>query len=70
MNETVIKNARAFNLGSDARLAGQPIDANPYSRAESYWKRWREGWQDVNLHWCAWVRHGFRRELPEVRLYA
>lgn len=41
--------AVAYNRGSDARLAGRPIHANPYGSATQQGLRaaWRSGWNDV-----------------------
>jgi hypothetical protein len=49
--------AKAFNLGSDARLAGLPLAANPYQEPELHDCWWR-GWQHVAKHWP--------RQLPPV----
>lgn len=43
--------AKAFNWGSDARLAGQHFDCNPYVPRSPEWKYWLHGWKDVNLFW-------------------
>jgi ribosome modulation factor len=42
--------ARAYNAGSDARLAGEAKDDNPYTDPEMR-KKWLEGWDDVNSWW-------------------
>lgn len=44
--------ARAFNEGSDARLAGEPVTANPYTKREdTAYFAWRAGWRDVDHYW-------------------
>jgi hypothetical protein len=43
--------AIAFNQGSDARLRGQPMTANPFSSGYPEWRYWLMGWQDVDEHW-------------------
>ncbi len=42
--------ARAFSAGSDARLAGRPLSANPYGRGseDNEHKGWAAGWTDVD----------------------
>lgn len=55
---------RAFSQGCDARLAGQPKSANPYSSTthHSLYHHWRMGWQDLN-DW--WGKHNrWARRLP------
>lgn len=59
--------SRAFSLGSDARIAGQPMTANPYPVAEkAIRKAWQEGWWDVHHFWNAWAQWQKypTRELP------
>ena len=50
--------ALAFNLGSDARLAGQRISSNPYDSVFSAeFVAWRDGWRSVHREWgtlAAW----------------
>ena len=48
---------RAFNLGSDARIAGLPLTACPYPSAVEA-KAWRSGFHDAEDHWGDkdWVR--------------
>ncbi len=48
--------APAFNRGCDARLAGQPLSANPFntngtSEERNFAQYWRKGWHDVDDHW-------------------
>jgi ribosome modulation factor len=57
--------ARAFNRGSDARLAGLPRSANPYPHDDPCRALWRQGWQDVATWWAVealWPH----ADLPEV----
>ena len=45
---------RAFNLGSDSRLAGEPPSSNPYSLrdvSKNHHRMWDSGWQDVHQWW-------------------
>jgi hypothetical protein len=59
--------ARAFNRGSDARLAGRSIGANPYRGDGFYADSWRRGWQDVDRYWGSWVERRWPvRPLPVV----
>lgn len=61
---------KAFNQGCDARFAGLPLDANPYSteRAHAEYSFWRYGWYDIEEHWAKWVRERWPvRELVGVR---
>jgi hypothetical protein len=43
-----------FNRGSDARLAGVPLKANPYLGASAV--DWRRGWMHVDKEWGADAR--------------
>lgn len=46
--------ARAYNKGSDARLAGAMLESNPYEAGTTLAASWRQGWQDVHERWgCA-----------------
>jgi hypothetical protein len=42
---------KAFNEGSDARIAGIPLAANPYLTGSGYYSYWRMGWKDVESNW-------------------
>ena len=49
-----LESARAFNRGSDARLAGRPLSANPYPATPEdgrQWQNWRYGWQHADASW-------------------
>jgi ribosome modulation factor len=59
------KKMRAFNMGSDARLAGKSMDRNPYVERSHSWKYWNMGWRDVNKNWGAWAKWPVKN-LPEV----
>lgn len=41
----------AFNAGSDARLSGLPLGANPYQEGDGLYRFWRRGWRHVDLFW-------------------
>ena len=44
--------ARAFNAGCDARLAGRPITDNDYpSSSVAGYRLWREGYLHVQNNW-------------------
>ncbi len=47
--------AAAFNSGSDARLAGRPLSANPYGRGaeDNEHKGWAAGWASVDEGWAS-----------------
>ncbi len=47
--------ARAFGAGSDARLAGRPLSANPYGRGQedNEHKGWQAGWVSVDSSWAS-----------------
>lgn len=64
------RTARAFNRGSDARLRGEPMTANPYpsTTAISEHAYWRMGWQSVDQEWGSRSRPGryWIRPLPLV----
>lgn len=56
--------ASAFNLGSDARIAGKSLACNPIAGDAAVY--WVLGWKDVDHHWgedARWVT----KSLPEVR---
>ena len=55
--------ARAFNLGSDARLAGVPFTAceSPCELKAM----WQDGWLDVHRFWGHWSKTPVKR-LPWV----
>jgi ribosome modulation factor len=61
--------AKAFGQGSDARLAGLTLDANPYRYCYNRLIRaWRSGWYDVEDCWGYLVRGRWPiRQLPEVK---
>ena len=48
----------AFNLGSDARIAGLPLKANPHSAVTDKLSRngWRHGWLDVDRYFGEWAK--------------
>lgn len=58
--------ARAFNLGSDARIRGDSLWDDPYAGG-ILTQFWRQGWHDVDQHWGAWAK-GPVMVLPEVRV--
>ncbi len=55
MKEHSARTARPFNEGSDARLAGLPPDANPYSSHYGHTEHvyWARGWVSVHEEWGA-----------------
>jgi ribosome modulation factor len=51
--------AEAFNAGSDARIAGRPLDANPYEQrgaAVHAFSSWRHGWVHADDEWASDAR--------------
>lgn len=59
--------ARAFNLGSDARLAGVPLSDNDYSSDQKdEYQSWRRGWNDVHYFWGHDSKRLYR-PLPPIR---
>ncbi len=59
----------AFNHGSDSRLRGEPVTANPHSAAghDSVFRAWREGWHSVDRGWGRGVLGRWQvRTLPAV----
>lgn len=58
--------ARAFNLGCDARINGQSLWKDPYPHDGHLTTYWRKGWHDVDQHWGEWAK-GSVPPLPEVR---
>jgi hypothetical protein len=49
---------RAFNLGCDARLAGESLARNPFPEdMPNCWKWWVHGWLDVDKHWGKWANN-------------
>lgn len=60
------ESARAFNLGADARHYGLPLSANPHDHEDrTRWNSWRNGWNEVDRYWGAWVKRKVPR-LPRV----
>lgn len=61
--------ARLFGEGADARLAGLPLSANPYTergpRAVEFRKAWRAGWLHCDHFWG--TRNIWAPLLPPVR---
>lgn len=63
---TQTDSARAFNRGSDARLAGQPLLTNPYHDTDILMRRtWDEGWRFTDRNWGRDAHWPVRR-LPDV----
>lgn len=62
--------ARAFGQGSNARIAGRPLTANPHAWSEmAARKAWSEGWLHCEAMWgIAAVR--CVRPLPPVKMEA
>ena len=48
--------ARAFNLGSDARLNGQVAAINPHTPGSLAGIYWRMGWEQCDKEWGRLVR--------------
>ena len=46
------RGAVAFNLGCDARLAGEARTANQFAE-DDLQQQWRSGWDHVNKYWGA-----------------
>ena len=42
---------KAFNDGSDARIAGLTKSHNPHDAASAEYREWRRGWEDVHRFW-------------------
>lgn len=58
--------AAAYSAGSDARLRGEPISANPHlHRDEVRHHNWEAGWLDVDRCWGVDSRKPVK-PLPEV----
>ena len=55
----------AFNLGSDARIDGRTVLANPFKPGTVEGLYWQKGWEDVNRHWGKWASWPIKR-LPSV----
>ena len=63
--ELLEANARLFNEGCDARLAGRAASSCPYSGHER--DRWLWGWRDVHKSWGSWVMGRWRYpSLPRI----
>ena len=61
---------RAFSRGGDARLAGLPESANPYTdpAMDAERRYWRRGYRHVHAYWGCNARPGrVIRRLPTVR---
>lgn len=55
----------AFNKGSDARIAGEPLESAPVGVAWA--SSWRMGWLDCNRNWGLSCVPGTYPPLPPVR---
>lgn len=65
-SEDTAKAARAFNEGSNARVAGTCVSECPYDGKLG--TSWVEGWSDVHNHWGVWVKGRWEHKpLPRVR---
>jgi hypothetical protein len=53
--------AKAFNLGSDARLAGFPRTSNPFGKTDKLEWYWESGWSHVHKYWGRDARWLVRR---------
>lgn len=64
-----LESARAFGEGSDARIRGLGLEANPYSNTDKMLRvNWKLGWHDVAYHFGLWVKGRWPvKELPLVR---
>ena len=58
--------AKAFNQGSDARIAGQEEYTNPYSSGLLK-SAWRSGWRDVHFYFGYAAVRRISRELPLLK---
>lgn len=69
-DEAAEREARYFGEGSDARINGWALYANPHpvSAGEaSPWYQWRRGWHDVDRHWGEWTWGRWKaKKLPIV----
>lgn len=50
MSKTTASENVAFSAGSDARIAGLPIDANPCLPGSRDHIHWIRGWKDCHLN--------------------
>ena len=57
--------AKVFNEGSDARLEGIPLAANPHALSPDDYRLWRRGWLDVHWHFGECAKWPIDK-LPEV----
>lgn len=50
--------AMAFGEGSDSRIAGRPLTANPYGslREQNGYHGWRLGWLSAEKEWAVQAR--------------
>lgn len=55
----------AFNQGADARLAGRPLDSNPFPPGSNAKRLWAAGWKDANDHWGQRARK--YRSIPALK---
>lgn len=61
--------AKAFNVGSDARLKGLSLSDNPYLPGSPQSVSWKAGWKDADKHWGTRAR-GPIKALPQVHDYS
>lgn len=72
MNTPLSEINRAFNLGSDARIHGLPLTANPFESRKALgdtylWQMWVNGWRHVNSSWNVDNQYYPVGNLPPVR---
>ena len=58
-------NATVFGQGCDARIAGEPMSACPYSPPLA--RFWHAGWRHANRFWSVDVKRWPAQRLPTVR---
>jgi hypothetical protein len=53
MTDSDLDYRRAFNAGSDARIRGLPVTANPFTATGGHGlhEQWRFGWAHVDREW-------------------
>ena len=56
--------AYLFGLGCDARLAGIPLEDNPYILEDG--RVWKEGWLYVEKHWGDMAKRPVKK-LPKIQ---
>lgn len=59
--------AATFNYGSDARIAGTPLESFPYPNSTHEQRQWFSGWIHAHTYWGKDAKRGMQvKRIPKV----